>query len=256
MRSYVFALAAASLLALGACQPAPAPKAEAPKTAAGECGDGFNKLTTLGVCPADAAKLLQISEGAEPGLPEGCVWTVQESVAAEGDEALVYRAASCKGVTTKLGFVRGAKSISYPYEASAVFGDSVKDSPAPIMQLLMLGSDAKAEIKAQAALVAEPSDNIRNCEVRAAGIAGWPKEALVIDLTAAAKRAAKIKEEDGVRAACGMYGINTGETTYWLAKQGDAWFFQLGQEESDFDPRSITFLRKTEAGVWEAAKAE
>jgi hypothetical protein len=251
------ALAIAGALGLTACaQPTTpaAPKTEAAK-AAGACGDGFDKLKTLGVCPAEAAKQLIMTDGGEPGLPEGCVWTVQESITEAGDEALIYRAASCKGVTTRFAVNRGAKSISYTYATSAVFGDSVKDNT-PVMQLLAMSSDVKAEIKGQAMLIAEPADNIANCALRPAGIEGWPKDAMVLDLTTAAKRRAKVDDADGVRTACGMYGVNTGETSYWLAKQGDAWFFQLGQEETDFDPRSITFLRKTEAGAWEAAKAE
>ena len=241
------------MAALAACsQPTP-PAAKTER--AGACGAGVEKLAGVGLCPADAEKLLVQTDGETPELPAGCTWILQDTRTEAGDEALLYRAASCKGVVTKLTANRGAKSITYGYATSAVFGDNAKDQT-PITQFLSLTGDVNAEIKAQALLVAEPSDNIANCEVRVAGTPGWPKDAVVLDLTAAAKRRAKVNDADGVRQACGMYGIDTGATTYWLAKQGDAWFFQLGQESPDFDPRSVTFLRKSEAGAWEVAKAE
>jgi hypothetical protein len=254
LKIHLFLTAAAVALAAAACSPAPT-KTEAPKAAETGCAQGAAKLATLGMCPEAAEALLQGASSPAPELPAECRWTVQETVGAEGAEVFLYKAAACGAVVTTLTHQQGAKSQSLVYGASAVFGADAKDRPA-VMVLEVDTPDPRATILGQVVLVAETENERRNCEVRPAGIEGWPADALVADLNAAAKTRAKIKDSDGVREACGFYGLNTGETSYWQVKQGNALFFTLGQESPDFDPNSLTVLTKGADGKWAPKTAE
>lgn len=238
--------------ALTACAPATTAP-DAAKATAAACANGAAKLGAVDMCPEAAEKLLIISPGGtSAGLPDGCTWAIQAAPITDADDpntALLYRAARCKGVDTLLAFEQGAKSDTFNYVASAVFEGADIPQSAIITRLEIESPDPKTDILAQAVLVAETDNERRNCEVRAAGITGWPTDALVVDLNAAAKKRGRVTDEE-VRSACGFYGIDTGSTKYWQVKQGYAWFFDLGQESTDFDPNSLTLVRKGADGVW------
>lgn len=253
LRTSMIALMGASALAMAACSAPPQTPAKDAKKA-DACEDGGAKLATLGLCQADAAKLLAVSGGPDPTLPEGCSWVVQETPMPAEGEVLLYRAASCKGVTTKLVAKEGAKLVNYQYETSAVFAQSADTSAMPIItQLDVETPDPKTSILGQVVLVAETANEQRNCEIRSAGVAEWPSDALVADLNAAAKARARIKDGDGVRAACGFYGLDTSAAKFWLVRQGRAFFVDQGQEDSDIDARSITVVSKAADGAWAVA---
>lgn len=236
--------------ALTACAPATTAP-DAAKATAAACANGAAKLGAVDMCPEAAEKLI-LSSASAPALPEGCTWAIQAAPIADADDpntALLYRAARCKGVDTLLAFEQGAKSDTFNYVASAVFEGADIPQSAVVTRLEIESPDPKTDILAQAVLVAETDNERRNCEVRAAGVKDWPAEALVVDLNAAAKKRGRITDAE-VRAACGFYGIDTGAQKYWLVKQGYAWFFDLGQEDPDFDPQSLTLVRKGADGVW------
>lgn len=253
----LLAAAASSLMLMGCTPTAPAaPTApEADAKAADACADGGAKLASLDMCQSDAAKLLVISGGREPALPEGCTWAVQETVMPNDGGVMLYRSASCNGVTTTLVAEGSGESVNYNYKSSAIFPmpDGIDDDM-PIAELDVAGPDPKVDILGQVVLLAETENERTNCEIRAAGNDSWPADALVADLNAAAKELGGITDDE-VRQACGYLGLDTGESKFWLVRQGRAFFVQQGQDESDIDARSITVVAKSADGAWAVAPA-
>jgi hypothetical protein len=240
----IAALAAVALCA--ACGPTPSiDGASAAPSISASCPDDGPRLPETGVCQGRAWAYLIDAKGArEPTLPEGCTWTINETML-PGDEALLYRAASCKGVTTKLAYAGGAHSASISYETSAVFGDAVKGQE--IIRLFGVDPDPQGALKEQIASL--PKGERETCVIQPASIEGWPTDALVIGPTKAAR--AKMPN-DGPISACGAFGLDEDSQTYWRISQGFAWFFQLGQEDSDFNPGNITVIAKSANGSWGA----
>ena len=238
------AIVAAAAVSL-ACTPKSASDQSASATSERACPDDGPRLPETGVCQGRALAYLDDPKGGrEPSLPEGCTWTVNETML-PGDEALLYRAATCKGVTTKLGYSGGAHNASIFYEKSAVFGASAKDEAV----LSLFGTDPDPQGALKQAISELPMSERAKCEIRPAGIDGWPSDALEIAPTKAAR--AKMPKDEPI-TACGKFGLNEDETRYWRIKQGFAWFFKLGQEEPDFDPASMTVIAKNAEGGWGA----
>jgi len=232
-----------------ACSPPPAKSVAAPApapAASSGCADDGVRLPVTGICAGRAANYLD-NLPSDPPTPDGCAWTFNE--AGLGDaEALLYRAMTCKGVTTRLAFSAGARGASVEYEKSALFGDAAvgktavrlftldeKDPRGGLLRLVQEGVEDKAERAA--------------CALRAAGFKDWPDGALVVDVNDAYKARRKINDDEP-RTACGPLGLDTDQMSYWLIKQGYAWKFDLGQEETDFDPRTLTLMRKGPDGAW------
>jgi hypothetical protein len=225
---------AAALLALGllACGPQPGQKID-PSAGSG-CPDDGPRLPETGVCAGRVHAYLTPAEGAtDPTLPEGCSWSVNETKL-PGDEALLYRAAACNGVKTKLAFAGGAHSASISYETSALGGDAAKGRE--LIRLFGVDPDPQGALKA--AIAELPADERAVCGIEPAGIDGWPKDALVIRPNAAARATA----QDGPLPACGPFGVDEDAATYWRIRQGYAWYFNLPQDQLDFDPASITVI--------------
>jgi hypothetical protein len=163
---------------------------------------------------------------------------------------LLYRALSCKGVTTKLAFSAGAPSAALIYSASALYPDAVNDQVKVVKIFDGGGQDPRKQIEALKAGIPNEAERA-SCVLQPAGIAGWPADALVIQPSAEA-RAKTPKNE--LPASCGEYGLDIDSTSFWRVAQGYAWYFQMGPDSIDFDPASLLLMKKTAAGEWEAAK--
>jgi hypothetical protein len=237
-----FALIAAlcALAAAGAsCTPTPTTTGQAEA-----CPDNGARLPETGICEARAVAYLDTAEGARtPALPENCEWVVNETIMA--GEALLYRAARCNGVTTKLAASPGAHQAEVSVETSAVFGDSAKGH---VVLHLFTANAPDPQFALKDSMSGLPAAERATCEIRQAAIEGWPADALVIAPNAAAR--ARMHEE-GPIAACGPFGVDEDSARYWRIKQGYAWFYDLGQEEPDFDPQSVTVLEKAADGSWQ-----
>jgi len=71
------------------------------------CAEGAVPLPGTGLCPAEAEALAARDPNVRtPELPD-CTWPTRELML-PGDEALLYRSATCKGVETELAFAGGA----------------------------------------------------------------------------------------------------------------------------------------------------
>jgi hypothetical protein len=208
------------------------------------CPDDGERLPVTGICRGRAnAYLNEDREARTPELPD-CTWTVNE-LALPGDEALLYRAAMCGGVTTTLAFAGGAQSAELVYERSALFGDAVIGRAA----VWLFGAPPDNPQGALRGAIAEAPDGAAmQCEIRPAGLEGWPRDALLIAPSAAAR--ARLPQDEPI-AACGPYGVDEDSVRYWRVAQGFAWFFDLGQEQPDFDPTSLTVLVRSADGGWQ-----
>lgn len=251
--------AAALAFATIACSPATPPTAE--KNAGAACGKDDARLAVTGFCQAEAAQRIAPARltPISGALPEGCAYVIGETATPDADEAILYRALSCKGKTTALEFSAGARSASLGRAASGFFESvpAAGDEGWEVVRLFRLEgvSDpkklildmAKGTAKEEKAKAAE----IAACEVRPAG-AGYPADAVLVDVNDAYKRANRIGPYDPVKdgpgageyAACGSWGITDASGDFWLIRDGYAWFVQQGQDLPDFDAGSLTVFRK------------
>ncbi|RYE04516.1 MAG: hypothetical protein EOP61_00195 [Sphingomonadales bacterium] len=211
--------------------------ATASATVAIECPPGSSTLPVTGLCQEQAAALLLSSPGAQPPAPDDCVWVINEAKVMEG--ALLYRAAKCAAGTARLNFVSGSRMGSFDLAVSPYGEQAGHDTIAQVID----GEDGKATILAEARRrVEDPAERAR-CQVREAKMDGWPADALVVDEVAA-------PAADGIRSACGEFGLDEGAQTFWRVSQGSAWFFRLGQESPVVDAGSFTLLNRDAGGKW------
>lgn len=247
MKTIHAALAACALLA--ACgEQKPAETAAAPQTpasiVAAPCPDDGPRLPVTGICTGRAINYIDPAIGLITTTPDGCQWVPAETPFPNGEEALVYRVLSCKGVTTALELHGGAHSAALGYASSALFGDAAKEQE-PVKIFTTDPADPQKAIRDLFESI--PEAERPTCAIEPAGIDGWPKDALVIRPNAAARD--KLPK-DGPLAACGPYGVDEDSQTFWRVGQGYAYYFNLGQEEIDFDPGSFVLFVKGADGTW------
>jgi hypothetical protein len=238
---------------LAACSP-PVPDGKADATtdakATATCTDA-EKLPGTGLCPAQALALLDpaVLQTTEI-LPEGCSWSVNETMMGMDDEAIVYQAASCKGKTTRLEMRAGARSAALGYGVSALY-DTLPEDFEPVRIFTTEGqADPKAAILAMAKEATENKAEAATCEIQPFNVEGSPvlADAFIINVTEAYLKEQNIAPEEA-RAACGPYGITDGQR-YWVIRQGYSWFIDWGQDGPDFNPNSLTRIVRGPDGVW------
>ena len=240
----LFVIGAIALLA--GCQPAPkeseTAKARVAAPEASACAEGAARLAVTGLCPAEAEVLAAHDPNARtPELPD-CTWTIRELML-PGDEALLYRSATCKGVETELAFAGGAHRAEVSYLSSAVYGAA----GAGRVVLALYGTDPDPQGALKAAIAEAPAAERLTCETRLADYEGWPTDALLIAPNAAAR--AELPKDIKVKA-CGPMGIDETKVSYWRVRQGFAWYFDLGAQDPDFDAGSMAVIARGADGVW------
>jgi hypothetical protein len=254
-RSARLLLAALSLAALAACQkPAEAPVAVRPvaetPVAAAEpgCADDGPRFPISKLCVGRSINYLDDANKLITDAPDGCSWTMQETAFPfpDSEGVLLFRALSCKGVTSQLEFHGGAHSAALGYVASALYPDAVKSNVEPVRIFGGPDQDPKAAIEALKVSIADKAERA-SCVLEPAGIDVWPHDALVIRPNAKARAKAR---KDEPLAACGEFGVDEDSQTFWRVFQGYAWFFSMGQDTMDFDPASFTLMRKGADGSW------
>lgn len=255
MRGWSLAAALGVALLAGACSPQAAKTAQAAAPEAAGCRDDGPRLADTGICAISFGGYATPAEGADYPPPPECSWTVNDTLIGDGRTALLYRAVSCKGGTTKLAHrVNAAGDDEFFFATSAMYGAPVAGETVITAFAAPPGAEGQAAALARARAVATDKAEAAACEVRPAQALApdWPKDAFVIDVTSAF--AAKNPKYTEVYAACGPLGIDVGQTTFWRLFQGRAWRFSLGQETPDIDPRSVTLIRKSADGAWAAVE--
>ncbi|MDX2235834.1 MAG: hypothetical protein NW200_15145 [Hyphomonadaceae bacterium] len=206
------------------------------------CADGGARLAGTGLCQSEASALVPADPDVRTPELEGCTWSVNETML-PADEALLYRAATCNGVTTQLGFAGGARSAEIAYERSAQFGDAAIGR----VVVRLYGTDPDPQGALKAAIAEAPASERASCEIAPAGGEGWPADALIIAPNAAAL--ARLPKDKPV-IACGPLGVDQTKVRYWRVRQGFAWFFDLGDRDPDFDAGNMTLVARAADGAW------
>lgn len=246
-----------ALILLAACggetppvETAASPEAISARPEAAPCPDDGPRLTVTGICAGRAINYVDPAIGLATETPDGCTWGFNETPLPSGDEAIVYRVLSCKGVTTAFEFGAGAHSAALTYTTSALYGGQIPgDEPIEPVRIFMVEpSDPQKVIRD---LVENaPEAERAKCSVQAANAPGWPKDALVMQFSAADR--AKLPMNEPV-SMCGPYGRDEDAATFWRIFGGYAWFFSLGQDTPDFDPGSFMLFRLGADGAWAPA---
>lgn len=272
MRALFTTVALAALgVSLSACGDAPvakkadaeqpaaaAPAAQTTPVASAACPDNGPRLKHTGLCQAQAGEYLGASKFTVEGLPEGCDWVPNDASFGDGSEAILYMAIRCKGRVTQLDVRGGAQSASIGHVVSGLFeGEVPADQEVARVFTVDGGADGKARILDLARQNAEDKKEAAGCEVRDGKADGYPDGSLVVDLSAAYRKANKIPptaEGDQLESTCGLFGFSGDSTRYWRVHGGYAWLFELGQDTPDFDAASMLLMRKDASGAWVVVK--
>jgi hypothetical protein len=171
---------------------------------------------------------------------------VVNEVGIAGSDYVLYFAAKCaNGKVTTLDYAGGAHKAELTFAMSAPSGKAEKNKIIEIH-----GMDEKdphaAVLRAAREVIANRAEAGR-CQVRPAKVAHFPSDALVVDVSPAS--AAKAPKNEP-RAECGRYGLDEDSQKFWRVFQTFSWFFDLGQEELDIDPGSLTMISHDEKGNW------
>lgn len=253
MRAIMTAVAMAC--AVAACTPGgpEAGKAADAAAPASGCRDDGPRLADTGICAISFGGYATPAAGPDYPPPPECSWTVNDTLIGDGSQALLYRAVSCKGVTTKLAHrVNAAGDDEFFLVTSAMHGAPMAGATAITSFAAPAGAEGQAAALERARAATTDKAEAAACEVRPSPAPDWPADAFVIDVNPAF--AAKSPKYQEVYTACGPLGIDVGQTTFWRLAQGRAWRFSLGQETPDIDPRSVTLIRKGPDGAWGAVE--
>lgn len=204
---------------------------------AGCGGGGTAKTEPAAAATPKVASPIVYAPGPRPAPPAGCEWVMSE-VAMPGDEFLLYMAAKCNGKVKALEYAGGA------HKAELKYGEN---GPA-VVEIFSAEPDGKTAILRYAKEGIPSKAEAAKCEVRAAKNPQWPEDALVVDVSEAAKAKA-----GAPRSACGTYGYKEGSQSYWRVMNGFSWFFALGTGAAEIDPGSFTIATKDAQGTWKRA---
>lgn len=226
-----------------------APRSSDQNPVVSSCADDGERLPKTNICVGRAVNYLNISEGAAPDLPENCSWEVNETEMIGGD-FLLYLAAKCDGKKSKLGFSAGAGFADLNLEWSALANLPLPETV--LIRVTGANIDRPHEnLLAHAIRAMDNKDEAVNCHVRPAEIDGWPQDALVVDNNDSAAPTTQTEPY----SACGQFGFDQENTSYWRVFQGFSWWFQLTQDAyHDIDPRSLTVITRSSEGNWAPAE--
>lgn len=198
-----------------------------------ECRNEGDRLPVSGLCRDVAIASLNVSGEALP-LMEGCEWVIQEMPFI--DRTLLYLAAQCGDVTSRLTMSVGAQTAELYIEESAV-GSPLGDYPVA----KIISSDPEAPLENLQAMVRSAMEDqvaASRCFARPANMGGWPEDAIVVDTAHNADA-----ESDMPRAECGPYGYSDFDFAFWRVIDDFSFFFSMGQDlYLDFDPQTLTFV--------------
>lgn len=206
-----------------------------------DCPDDGPRLALTNIC-AGRAHAYMNAVGETPALPDQCQWSVQETEMPAG-EVLLYRAANCGDATSKLEFAGGARSAELHLVQSGLTGDALEPTDWPMVRIIgVMDDDLTGNILLFARDAMEDQTQAQDCVVK---FTEWEAEAVIVDVQNPEP------SPDGPRAACGPYGLDQDNRSFWRVQQGFSWFFDLGQDAYlDIDPGSLTLMTPASDGGW------
>ncbi len=209
------------------------------------CRNDGPHLPVSGLCKDSAINYLEVVDGWEPDLPEGCDWDVNETKIA--DRILLYRAARCDGRTSRLTAGVGAHMVELMIDASALNADLPRDdygNGPKFAEVYSRFNDDPAQDVEHRALY-----GMRNTGSCAARPSDDLADGYIVDVSPA-ERARQPGDEPPAHL-CGDRGYGD-DADVWRVFQGHAWFLMLGQDAyQDIDYRSLTLIEPDGSGGWQ-----
>lgn len=212
---------------------------------ANACANGERRLPFTGLCESQAAVLMPRGDIGDAKM-FGC--QMRPNDASSGAGAILYWAASCKGNQAQLEMrVKGSSAEVYQVRSShggGALSQKVAEFYADVRNPVRFATDTAQTWMAHFSGNAYRESEISKCRARPEPALG--ANAYVVDDLPA--------PNNDYRSACGEYGMDSGETKYWLLGRDSAWFiYPLGQDAMrEFDPTSITFIKEAGRGNWVA----
>ncbi|TDP46200.1 hypothetical protein [Zavarzinia compransoris] len=235
--------------------------AAAPRPASGGapgCPDDGPRLPLTGICAGRAVAYLSGEATYGDYLPDpACEWVVNEVQVVE--DALLYRALRCKGVTAQLEFAGGAQWAQLMIVRSAlnaVYGQKPEVSdPQPLVWFNTIDpKHVERDLDMRSRQGAEQSElRGRKCAVKKADPSLSP-DGYVFDITPADPRY-KESREGPTGPQCGSFSYGDGAVRFWRVLGDYAFLFDLTPDlYQDIDPNTLTLLRKDSSGTWAAVQ--
>lgn len=209
------------------------------------CRDDGLRLPQSGICEGQAVAYLRVSNDAEPELPEGCEWRVNEGWIA--DNLLLYLAAHCGGKTARLNGAVGSGRADLMVVESAL-SQASEDEPFEPYEFAHVYARTKDTPEADVlhrALFGRQREVSKTCKVYPAdGVT----DGYLVDVSEAER--ARQPQDEAPEHLCGEYGAGD-DADVWRVFQGQAWFLWLGQDGyHDVDHRSLTLLSREGSDEW------
>ncbi len=228
-----------------------APQNQAAVTASSHshCPNNDRKLPESGLCMGEARKLLDSHTDPHPAADNGCSWEVNET-AMPGGEFLLYNAYRCKDTTAKLAFQGGAKFATLAVSESAFFGNAAKGTELVTIGSINNNSVIESVLNYVRSQMA-PNEKNNQCSVQSGQAYNLPANSYVVNIEKSLSSTADTPEMD---AYCGNWGYFSDSYSLWRVFGGFTWFFDFGQDVSEFDPASFSLITQNGHGQWQVVK--
>jgi hypothetical protein len=170
------------------------------------------------------------------------------------EDALLYRALRCNGVTSQLEYAGGgqwAQLMVVRSALNAVYGGQPDVSdPKPAVWFNWIDpSDVEGQLDMRSRLGFEAELSGRSCAIERADPAVSP-DGWVFDITPSDPMYAQ-REQEPMGAQCGPFSYGDGSVRFWRVLGDNAFLFDMSADVyQDFDPNSVTLLRKDASGAW------
>lgn len=241
--------------AAAAQTPVASRRTEVARSGAADCPDDGPRLPFTGICAGRAVNYLGGEATYGDYLPDpDCEWVVNEVQVVE--DALLYRALRCKGVTAQLEYAGGAQWAQLMVARSALdaaYGSAVSDPDKPLVWFNTIDpDDVERELDMRSRLGSEAELRGRVCAISKVDPSISP-DGYVFDITPADPRYAQ-SQEGPMGAQCGPFSYGDGSVRFWRVLGDYAFLFDLSADiYQDIDPNTVTLLRPDGSGGWAVA---